>query len=66
MANPTHDDLRADLLDSAARHDADAATLIAQYGYGVRPAWVSTDLALAQAAATRLRIQAAALGESAT
>ncbi len=33
--------------DTLARHQRDRDSLIQQYGTGVRPSWVSTDLAIA-------------------
>jgi len=45
-------------LNRAAFARKDAADLIAQYGHGVRPSWVSTELALAQDQARRYTLLA--------
>ena len=43
----------ADWRKAAASYRAKIASLHAQYGTGVRPGWISTDIVLAEAAAER-------------
>jgi hypothetical protein len=42
-------------LDRAAAYERDAANLEAQYGSGVRPSWVSTDISIARERARQYR-----------
>jgi len=46
---------RQQALDMAAHYDKEVQGLIDRYGTGVRPSFVSADIAMAQASANRYR-----------
>lgn len=46
---------RKEALDIAAHYDRSVQQIIDQYGTGVRPSFVSADIAMAQASADRYR-----------
>ena len=46
---------KQEFLDLAAAYERDAASLETQYGTGVRPGWVSTDISIARERARQYR-----------